>query len=74
MFSSFEGIKIYLYPRDNNPPHFHVYYGEYEAIISIRTLEIIAGELPSKQLKKVIKWAEIVQEQLLNEFIRLQAK
>jgi Domain of unknown function (DUF4160) len=63
-----------LYPRDHNPPHFHVYYGEYEAIISIRTLEIIAGELPSKQLKKVIKWAEIVQEQLLNEFIRLQAK
>lgn len=58
----------------SRPPHFHVYYGEYEAIIAIRTLTVIAGELPSKQLKKVLKWAEKVQEQLLNEFIRLQAK
>ena len=74
MFSSFEGIKIYLYPHDHNPPHFHVYYGEYEAIIEIRTIEVLAGNLPKRQLKKVIKWAKIVQEQLLSEFIRLQER
>jgi hypothetical protein len=55
MFSSFDGIRIYIYPRDHNPPHFHAYYAEYEALINIRTLEIIAGDLPTKQLKRVIK-------------------
>ncbi len=72
MFGSFDGIKIYIYARDHNPPHFHVYYGEYEAIISIKNLEILAGELPSKQYKRVIKWAEKLQAELLKEFLRLQ--
>lgn len=72
MFSSFDGIRIYLYPRDHSPPHFHVYYAEYEALINIRTLEIMVGDLLTKQLKRVIKWAIIVQDELLNEFIRLQ--
>ncbi|ADB37143.1 DUF4160 domain-containing protein [Spirosoma linguale] len=72
MFSSFDGIRIYIYPRDHNPPHFHVYYAEYEALIDIRTLEIIAGNLPGKQAKRVQKWAILLQDELLNEFIRLQ--
>jgi hypothetical protein len=69
MFSSFDGIRIYVYRRDHNPPHFHA---EYEAVIDIRTLDVIAGELPGKQLKKVRRWTEKVQPMLLEEFIRLQ--
>jgi hypothetical protein len=72
MFSSFDGIRIYIYSRDHNPPHFHAYYAEYEALINIRTLDIVAGDLPGKQLKRVRKWAELVQDELLSEFIRLQ--
>ncbi|NEU69970.1 DUF4160 domain-containing protein [Spirosoma agri] len=26
MFSPFDGTRIYIYPRDHNPPHFHAYY------------------------------------------------
>ncbi|GAB4042209.1 DUF4160 domain-containing protein [Spirosoma jeollabukense] len=72
MFSSFDGVRIYIYPRDHSPPHFHAYYAEYEALINIRTLEIMVGELPGKQLKRVLKWAGLVQNELLDEFIRLQ--
>lgn len=72
MFSSFDGIRIYIYPRDHNPPHFHAYYAEYEALINIQTLDVMAGDLPSKQLKRVRRWAELVQSELLDEFIRLQ--
>ena len=72
MFSSFDGIRIYIYPRDHNPPHFHAYYAEYEALINIQTLDVMAEDLPGKQLKRARKWAELVQNELLNEFIRLQ--
>lgn len=72
MFSSFDGIRVYMYRCGHNPPHFHAMYAEYEAVIDIRTLEVIAGELPGKQLKKVRRWAEKVQPMLLEEFIRLQ--
>jgi hypothetical protein len=73
MHGSFDGIRIYIYARDHNPPHFHAYYGEFEVIIRIGSLEVLAGELPSKQLKRVKKWAKPIQNYLLEEFLRLQA-
>ena len=33
--SSFYGIVIYIYMIEHNPPHFHVKYQGYEAIITI---------------------------------------
>lgn len=56
--ASFEGISVYIYPDDHNPPHFHVYYSDFSAIISISTLEILQGSLPANKLSKVKKWAE----------------
>lgn len=35
--SVFFGILIRMYYDDHNPPHFHAYYGEHEAIIAIQT-------------------------------------
>ncbi|MBI4645619.1 MAG: DUF4160 domain-containing protein [Bacteroidia bacterium] len=72
MIDYFEGIKIYIYLKDHNPPHFHAIYAEHSAEITIKTLEVIAGSLPVKQLNKVREWAKDKQEILLNEFIRLQ--
>ena len=52
-----DGIKINIYPNEHPPPHFHAIYAEYEALIRIDDLEIEKGRLPSKQYKKVKKWA-----------------
>jgi len=59
-------IKIYIYLRDHNPPHFHILYSGFEELIDIRDLTTITGGVPSKQRKKVIKWAK-EQEAFLNE-------
>jgi hypothetical protein len=48
--SRFYGIVIRMYYADHSPPHFHAQYGEYEALIHISTLAIIAGKLPSRAL------------------------
>jgi hypothetical protein len=66
-----DGIKILLYSNDHVPPHFHVWYGEYRAMIDIQTLKIIKGELPNKALSKVIEWAENNQADLLENFYEL---
>ncbi|MCF8457713.1 MAG: DUF4160 domain-containing protein [Bacteroidales bacterium] len=44
--------------------HFHAIYGEYEAMIRIADLGIEKGELPTKQFKKVKKWATDKQDAL----------
>ncbi|MFK8105328.1 MAG: DUF4160 domain-containing protein [Saprospiraceae bacterium] len=64
-FFTIDGIRICLYFNDHNPPHFHALFAEYELIIGIKTLEIIEGDLPKKQLKKVEKFAKENQDLLM---------
>lgn len=65
--SMFYGIIIRMYcaPNEHNPPHFHAYYQDYKAVIDIETCELIEGNLPKKQLKLVLAWAELRREELL---------
>lgn len=51
-------IRIYLYPKDHNPPHVHCYKGEYSAVIDIRTGIVIAGNMKLADLKIVKDWVK----------------
>ena len=66
--SRFFGILIRMYYDDHNPPHFHVFYGEYEAMINIDTLEIIKGELPRRVFAMTIEWASIYRDALKEDW------
>ena len=66
--SMFRGIKITMYYSDHMPPQVHATYGGDEAYISIKDLEVIEGNLPSKQLKMVLGWAAIRQDQLMENW------
>ena len=61
----FYGIIIKLFFGDHPPPHFHAVYGEYNALFSIETLEMIEGDLPPRAMKMVIEWAGQQQNELL---------
>jgi hypothetical protein len=41
--SAFYGIMIQMFWADHAPPHFHALYGEYEALINVKTLEVMQG-------------------------------
>ena len=60
----FRGIKICIYWRDYMPPHFHAFYGGAEVLVSIEDLEVLEGNIPSKQLKILLGWAAFHQEEL----------
>ena len=68
--SVFFGIVIRLYYDDHAPPHFHAIYGEFEAKISIDTLEVIAGKLPRRALELVLDWAELHKAELRDNWRR----
>lgn len=62
-------IRMYFAPNEHPPPHFHVYYGEHRATgVDIRTCEVIQGNLPSKQTKLVLAWAELHQDELMADW------
>lgn len=54
---------LYMDIGQHNKPHFHVQYAEYEASVAIDG-ELLAGSLPVKQLKLVIAWAAIHEDEL----------
>jgi len=66
--SRFFGIIISMYWDEHNPPHFHVRFGEYKCSVSITNISVIVGELPKKQERLVLAWAEIHQKELLQNW------
>jgi hypothetical protein len=62
--SRFYGIIIRMFFDEHGPPHFHVVYQDYNAVIDIETLEIKEGRLPRRALGLVLDWAELHQEEL----------
>lgn len=71
-FYVFDGIRICLYFYDHNPPHFHAFYAEFEVLVEISTKSVMQGEMPKKQLKKVLDFANHNEEELLEIWNELQ--
>ena len=74
--SRFFGIIIRMYAEAGEPhhqPHFHASYQNQVAIYAIGTLELIGGDLPTKQRRLVEAWAELHQGELLENWERLQS-
>jgi len=58
-------VKMYLLGKEHNPPHIHILYGEYNAVVDIRTLAVIEGDLPNRALSLVQEWTQLHQAELL---------
>jgi hypothetical protein len=70
--SVFFGIVIRMYYDDHGPPHFHVYYGEYAAVINIDTLELRDGRLPRRAMSMVTVWAQAHRAELKANWARAE--
>ena len=65
--SMFYGILIKMHYKDtgqHNLPHFHAFYGDFEAVFGLDG-EIIAGEFPRKQTALVRAWSLLHESELL---------
>jgi len=72
--SQFFGIVIQMFWREHAPPHFHAMYGEHEASIDIRTMEVIRGSLPKRALNLAIEWAIEHRPELMEDWELCQTK
>lgn len=70
--SRFHGITIQMYWDDRHGPHFHAYYGEHEALISILDGSYLAGNLPRRSERLALQWLELNRAALLENWRRAQ--
>ena len=66
--SLFYGIRITMYYEDHNPPHFHAEYNGQKVIVDILRGCVIKGGLPSKQLKLILAWCVIHQDEVMQNW------
>ena len=66
--SRFYEIIVQIFYQDHAPPHFHVSYGGQKAVITIETLSLLEGKLPSRASGLVIEWASMHQPELFLAF------
>ena len=59
-----EGILIYMYGFDHNPPHIHAFYSGDEIIINIGD-RFVKGQAPSKVIRKLNEFIDTHEEELL---------
>jgi hypothetical protein len=67
IISMFYGLIVSMYYLNNKKhhlPHIHVKYQDQEAVFSIKSGEILEGELPPNKRKLVEAWIEIHKEDL----------
>jgi hypothetical protein len=60
----FEGIRILMYYREHQPPHFHVERADESAEITIDPIMLLEGSLARSTRGKVFEWAAIHQAEL----------
>jgi Domain of unknown function (DUF4160) len=66
----FLGIAVAMYYRDHNPPHIHVIYQGYEALIAVEDARVLRGKLPATVMLIIRRWVTLRPEALLANWQR----
>jgi len=59
-----------MYHRDHNPPHIHVIYQGYEALIAIDDARVLRGKLPPTVMFIIRRWVTLRRAALLTNWAR----
>lgn len=54
----FGAVSLRMYADDHRPPHFHIVGAEFEVLVRIADLMVIAGEARPSQIADAMAWAE----------------
>jgi hypothetical protein len=72
ILSVFFGIIVRMWHDDHPPPHVHVEYQGFEALVDIRSGDVSEGRLPPKAAAIVKEWCQRHQSELLENWDRAQ--
>jgi hypothetical protein len=72
ILSVFFGIIVRMWHDDHPPPHIHVEYQGFEALVVISTGEVCEGRLPKKAAAIVKEWCLNHQQELLANWVHAE--
>ncbi|MDO9227764.1 MAG: DUF4160 domain-containing protein [Pseudomonadota bacterium] len=72
ILSIFFGIIVRMWHDDHPPPHIHVEYRWFEALVNILSGEVSQGRLPNRAATLVKDWCATHRGELLDNWERAQ--
>lgn len=60
------GMRIYIYPNEHSPPHFHVRSANVNASFSINDCTRLEGEISNKDYRKIRYWFDSSKPKLID--------
>lgn len=70
----FGTMSIRMYADDHNPPHFHIVGTDFQVLVKISDLTILAGVARRGHLAEALAWAEEHRDTLLQTWLELNAR
>ena len=65
---------VRMYADDHAPPHFHIEAPDFEVLVRISDLSVIAGEARPAQIAEALRWAETERTALLMRWAELNER
>ena len=69
----FDGIRVFIYPGDHDPPHFHARRADFRVKVDIHTIGVTKGRMPSNVERRLLEWARDHQGELVVAWERVRA-
>ena len=63
-----------MYADDHRPPHFHIVAPDFQVLVRISDMAVIAGEARPAQLAKAMAWASAHREALALKWTELNER
>ena len=70
----FGAVSVRVYADDHRPPHFHIVAPDFQVLVRISDLQVIAGEAPPAQIAEVLAWARERRESLALKWAELNER
>ena len=73
LIKNLDGIRIYIFYNDHEPPHLHCYEGGTVTVITLQG-NIIRGKISKNKEKKAINWIKENNNMLVGKWNEIMAK
>ncbi len=70
----FGSVSVRMYADDHRPPHFHIVGREFQALVRISDLTVIAGEARPTEIAEALAWAQTHREMLALKWTELNER
>ncbi|HMQ57987.1 MAG TPA: DUF4160 domain-containing protein [Rhizobiaceae bacterium] len=70
----FGSVSIRIYADDHRPPHFHIVAPDFQVLVRISDLSIMAGNVAANRIAEPLAWAKVRREFLALKWAELNER